>query len=206
MIFLTGLGILNVSLVWNILHNLNQIPSNVTEGGLDSYLLKPIHPIFLTVINQFSVENIFSTIIGLIFIGISAPEIAIVLSFQTVSYFILTEIFLFFSMFGFVWMTMSLSFWLGQIDNFYWVIDSLMDLKKYPFKSFQGAFYFSFVLLFPVALFASVQLDVLTNRISNITMLVLFVVSATWFCIASLVWKLGLKRYTSASGSGTSGG
>jgi ABC-2 type transport system permease protein len=206
MIFLAGLGILNISLIWNLLHNLSQIPSNVTEGGLDRYLLKPMHPIFLTIVNEFNIENIFSTIFGLFFIAISLPEIHFVLTPLSVFSFLLSEVMLFFSMFGFVWTIMNLSFWLGNIDNIYWVIDTLADLKKFPFKSYQGAFFFFFVLFFPAALFAAVQLDILTGRMSVDTLLVILVSSVVWFTLAILSWNLGLKRYTSASGGGSSAG
>ena len=170
------------------------------------YLLKPMHPIFLTIVNDFNIENIFSIIFGIFFITISLPDIQFVITPLSMFSFLLSEAMLFFSMFGFVWTTMNLSFWLGDIDNIYWVIDTITDIKKFPFKSYQGAFFFFLVLFFPGALFAAVQLDILTGRMDLNTLLVILISSIIWFTLANITWHFGLKRYTSASGGGSSAG
>jgi ABC-2 type transport system permease protein len=206
MIFIIGMAELNVGLIWNILHNVSLLPRLVTDGGLDTYLVKPIHSIFLLAVSEFDLEDIAAFIFGTIFIIIGIQGIHFVITPAAIIAITFSEFMLFFSLFGILWAAMNLSFWLAQVEDIYWIMNSLNDLNKYPFKSFQGNLYFLFVFFYPVILYGAAQLDILTGRMNFGTLFWIFVSSILWFLIGYITWKFGLKRYTSASGSGTSGG
>ncbi|MBU0976714.1 MAG: ABC-2 family transporter protein [Patescibacteria group bacterium] len=183
-----------------LLDNVRNIASKVPNGELDQYLAKPISPLFLISLENFHVFYLARCVIGIIFMyyGLSntdfildasiVPEMLYVIVLLSVIYYsILLSVF-------------SISFWAGNISHGYWVFISLSEIAKIPMSAFHGAWKILFVYAVPFVLFGAVPVGLLLGRIPQNTLLIFTLIAVAWLFIGRVIWKSGLRSYTSGGG------
>jgi len=192
----------NYSLWSIVLHNLNDFPSNITEGGLDKYLVKPINAVYLTAINSIDISKLLSGVLWVILSGVALLNVNFIVNSQVILALIFVEILFAVTFFAFVFTLMIMAFWWGNIDNAYWAFESVLEINRYPVKAFTGLSRFIFVYFLPVVLCGAVQVDILTGRFVYTDLFLYGVIMVVWVVIARFVWKKGLKSYASSSSGG----
>jgi ABC-2 type transport system permease protein len=79
------------------------------------------------------------------------------------------------------------------------VYDALWQFGRYPVQIYRAPLQLIFTYVFPVALISTVPVDALTGGAGLASVLMAIGVAAAACATAGLVWRAGLRRYTSAT-------
>ncbi len=201
--FASTLALLGVYLTINALRGwfigpslemLAGIEGDVWSGRFDFTLLRPINAQFFVSVRQWSWFAVIDLVLGLGVIIIATVQSggAQVFSFlvaATASVAVLYAILLIFT---------ALVFWSPGL-LFTWVFDAIMQLARYPIGIYPGWLQFVLTWIIPVAIMTTIPATALTGAASPIVLLGGVVLAAVLFVIASVLFRLGVKRYNSAS-------
>jgi ABC-2 type transport system permease protein len=95
---------------------------------------------------------------------------------------------------------MSTAFWFVAVENLSVLFDALFEGARYPMSAYPGALRFLFVFLVPVAWTTTIPAGTLTGRFTPAVALAALAVAFTAFLLTRWLWRVALRRYTSAGG------
>jgi ABC-2 type transport system permease protein len=181
--------------------NLANLPELVRTGRLDLMLTLPMDAQFAVSTRQVAFDCIINSFVG---VGIVTFALVKLGTMPTVSQFALFAIAIPFGvavhysvMFG----LSCISFWIIRAQSFIHGYFNLFHIGRYPEAVFRGVFRFIFTWLVPIILVSNVPAKILTrpmeSPLAGFGMLAL----ATGIALTAtrIIWKLGLRRYGSAS-------
>lgn len=176
-----------------------RIPRYINSADLDAHLLKPINARYLLSVREFDVGNLANLIPAtMLFIyAVSGPEINI--NPYNVLMFVIVLVLGVFACYSAWFMFISLSFWVKKDSEVNEMFLSILTLMKYPREIYKGAVGFVFSFVIPVVLASNVPVKVLTGSVSSADVLPLVGVTVIIFCCSEAIWRVGLRRYESAS-------
>ena len=185
-----------------VLKNLRLLAKIIHEGQFDHYLAKPISTLFLVSFERFDLFGLTRTLTGLI-IAVYAfnnlsREMNLVITPGSITLALAGVAVVVTSFYGFLLSLFSLSFWLGDIKHAYWIYDSMTGLGKMPVAAFQNAFKVIFVFVLPFAFWGAVPVALLFNQVDGSYVLFGAIISVLWLIIGNLIWKQGIKNYSSS--------
>jgi ABC-2 type transport system permease protein len=92
------------------------------------------------------------------------------------------------------------SFWTVRGQGIVWGYYNLFNIARMPDAAFKGMFRVVFTFAVPMLLVANVPTKLLARKLdSPLEMLLLFGLSLVCFGVSEAVWRVSLRRYTSAS-------
>ena len=95
---------------------------------------------------------------------------------------------------------MSLSFWFVAVENSSALFDAVFEAARYPVTAYPGALRFLFVYLIPIAWTTTIPASALTGRLQPSLAIWALVVGLAALGASRLLWRIALRRYTSAGG------
>jgi ABC-2 type transport system permease protein len=95
---------------------------------------------------------------------------------------------------------MCTAFWLVAVENIPTVFDALFEAARYPASAYPRALRIVFVYVLPVVWSTTIPASALTGRLSPWHWVGALLVAATALIVSRIVWRLALRRYTSAGG------
>jgi len=181
--------------------SLNSLSDNIFYGKIDGLLTKPIGSKFLASFNEFDIASIPNALFGLAVFFISIIKLKIVITFLLVLKLLILaacSVVVFYSIFFIV---LSLAFWAGRMESVRGFLHTVLnDPGSIPSSAYQGAIRFIASFIIPVALVTTVPTSVIFFNNIDWPLTSYYVILATVFYLGSnLVWKLGLKSYSSVS-------
>ncbi len=198
-LFATGQLIFYI--IYGIFTNLfDNISIDVERGNLDYYLLKPINPLFNYSTRKFELVWLLPSMLFPFLILIVERDAITGLSFERWPLYILS-ISLSIATMYFIYLAIgTLSFWFTDSRFLYRIFFSLWDMaNKFPPNIYPEKALPIFMFLVPVGLLAYAPAYFLIYGFS-LQLYILQIVVTVLFCVLSLsLWKLGLRKYTSAS-------
>ena len=100
-----------------------------------------------------------------------------------------------------IWVTlMSLAFWFVAVENMSALFDAVFEAARYPVSAYPGALRFLFVYLIPIAWTTTIPASALTGRLRPALAMWALAVGIAAIAASRLLWRVALKRYTSAGG------
>ena len=100
-----------------------------------------------------------------------------------------------------IWLgLMSLAFWFVAVENLSILFDALYESARFPVTAYPGAIRFVLTYLVPMAWITTVPAGALTGRVGPGFALVSALVAAAALALTRLLWRVALRRYTSAGG------
>lgn len=100
-----------------------------------------------------------------------------------------------------IWIAlMSLAFWFVAVENLSILFDALYESARFPVTAYPGAVRFILTYLLPIAWVTTVPAGALTGRLGPGFALVAAAVAAVALILTRLLWRVALRRYTSAGG------
>lgn len=200
MLIALGVFRLLVIPVWGwITPSFAEIPKMINNGKLDQFLAKPIDTQFLVSIQKFSFNHGSSLVGGIIFMTIGFRSLNIVLwpNILLGIWISLVAIILIYSVY-FLTMTFSLN---GQrSENLHNLFSEIFySVGRYPRDIYVPILQRVFVSFFPIALMVTVPAQVLFGEFEPLIIVWFHILAIFFFIISRMVWKNGLKRYSSAS-------
>jgi ABC-2 type transport system permease protein len=187
--------------------NMRQVLEDVRQGTLDFALLKPIDSQFLVSVRQFVIWRLADIILGL--------ALAIYASFQLASHaapgsassFSLHQALLFPLMlacgavivYAFWLILATTSFWFIRIDNIEMIFWNLFEAGRYPIDVYP--LYIRRFLTFgvPLAFITTIPARALGGALQTSTVILAVLLAAAMALVSAWFWRVGLRRYGSAS-------
>jgi ABC-2 type transport system permease protein len=179
--------------------NIEKIPEKILKGDLDFTIIKPFNSRLLASLGYIRMDNIP----GFIFIMYIAIRSLVnidngnLLFFNILlfAFFLLVSTVIMYSLYiGIV----TISFWFLGADNLTYFAHMLIMFGNYPVRVFGGALQFFFTFLFPIAFISTFPAESIIS-LSFIKLLLTILVAIVVYYLTGLLWKLGLRSYSSAS-------
>lgn len=195
--------ILMLSQLWwyaNVLFvrkNFQYIAKAINNGTLDYYLLKPysfriitpflkfdfrhIMPLVITVLLMMTQLDFFSISISRWFLAIFFFANGVLVAYSITSIFT------------------SFNFWVGRNNSIFDITLEMPDLVRIPIEFFPNLVKGFFIFFVPIIIIVNPTFQILYNNIDYVLLAEALIISLVLFLVSELVWKMGLKNYTSAN-------
>lgn len=171
----------------------------IYSGQLLSVLIRPIHPMFLFMLNGVRLHMIFTPIPIVVYLLYQGRELWTVSSLLLGLLVVLIALVMVCLM-ELTFSTMAL--YMTKMNALGEIVDSLLEFTKYPITAFNYGWQVLFTVVFPFMFYATIpSLVTLNTKILNPYMLVggcLFLI--LWCVLISILWKKGMKRYDGFGG------
>lgn len=188
-------GVLNTLFTQNIA----ELPRAVQQGQFDFYLVKPVPAQFYMAFKDFAFYQIGNIVAGLILLIYALYQL------HTFPSLLQWGVFLFMGLLGITMyyslliLVASLVFFVERLEALWGFLVLLSEPLTVPFDVFPRASRIALTYLIPIAFVVYVPAQTLTNRFAWWQLGVAVGLTTLLVVVSNLVWRAGLRRYTSAS-------
>jgi ABC-2 type transport system permease protein len=176
------------------------IPRKIRTGQLDLYLTKPVNSLFWLSFESMDFGSVFITIPGIVMVVYAAIHLGIQLTVGGLLGYLLLLLLMILLFYDIMLIIRTAAFRFIKIDALGELENELIGFSmKVPGVVFKGVSKLILYVLLPYALFATIPTQFFTEGLTGgMWLLVLGVVSA-FTLLAQMLWRWGLKSYSSAS-------
>jgi ABC-2 type transport system permease protein len=182
------------------LTNCVEISELIRTGKLDFMLLLPVNTRFLLSLRKVDLGAFVNAASALVVIGYSLHRLGRVpgaLEFVGFALFAFTGVLIHYSL---MFLLTTISFWTVRAQGIVWGYYSLFNISRMPDTAFRGVFKAVFTFVIPMVLVANVPAKVLVAKLrSPLELLLLVVMMLACAAASEILWRISVKRYTSAS-------
>ena len=179
--------------------SLMAVVEHIRKGTLDFVLLKPADAQFLvstTKIQPWSVIDVLGGIGVIVVAFVRLGQTPTVLQVAAALALIFGAVAVLYS----IWiLVISLAFFVVRVDNLTYLFQSVFDAARWPISVFRGPIRFALTFVLPLALMTSFPAMALLGTLDPWTGVWSVTGAAVFTWLARQVWKLAIRRYTSAS-------
>lgn len=179
--------------------SLMSVVEKIRLGTLDFVLLKPADAQFLVSTARFAPWHAIDVLVGVGMFVWSFHEMGRTPSLGAVALSALllgAAVLILYSLWILV---ISAAFHVVRVDNLAYLFTSIFDAARWPSSVFRGAARFIFTFVIPLALMTTLPAEALLDRLEAPTVLFALGGSGVFAAVARGVWRLSIRRYTSAS-------
>ncbi|HSJ58584.1 MAG TPA: ABC-2 family transporter protein, partial [Anaerolineae bacterium] len=201
------LALLGVYLTLEALHNLFIRPSldslvgmdgEIWTGTFDFTLLRPVDAQFLASVRHWRPFALVDLALGLAVVTIGAMQLGRELAALDVATFLLTLLVAVTILYATMLAFSALALWSPGF-LFTWVFDGLFRMARYPVGLYPGWLRLVLTWIVPVGIMTTVPAQALSGRLPAATLVGSVALAAVLLVGASALFRLGLRRYASAS-------
>ena len=179
---------------------IGHLPTDVRSGALDLVLVRPVDAQFYVSFRRLDVWRFADVVLGLGLSGYALVHTGRVPDAGRLVAFVVTFAVAIAVVYA-IWVTlMSFAFWFVAVENMAALFDSVFDAARYPVTAYPGALRFLFVYLIPIAWTTTIPASALTGRLGSALALWAMAVGIAVLAASRLLWRVALRRYTSAGG------
>lgn len=176
------------------------IPEKVRTGALDIYLTKPANALFMVSVESMDFGSILLTVPGLLMVLWGLRQLHLELTLARVLGYLLLFAMMFLLMYCLMVLLRCPAFWLVRANAFNDLESTLVEFAfRVPGVVYQGVWKVLLYVLLPYGLMATLPTQFLTGGMSPAAWLLAAIVLAGFWGLMNLIWKMGLRRYGSAS-------
>lgn len=180
--------------------NCAQLSDLVHAGKMDFMMLFPINTRFLVSVRHVDLGGIFSALSGLAVVGYAARQLQLTPSWTQVLGFFALSAAAVLVHYSLMFLMATISFWTVRAQGLVMAYYNLFSIARIPDAAFRGLARTIFTLAVPMLLVASVPVKVLAAKLTSPSeVFLLAVMSVICFLVSTLVWRVALRRYSSAS-------
>lgn len=180
-------------------NNIADLSQTIQKGTLDLLLTKPLPAQWQTAFKRLTIYNLGNVLAGTILLvyTLVAYEFPLTVTNVVATFGLgVVGIVIYYSI---LITTASLGFWLERFQAF-WAIDHLIsEPLTIPFDIFPRAIRIPLTYFLPIAFVVFVPAQALTGQLSWWQIPAAIVIAIIFLSLANLVWRAGLRRYSSAS-------
>ena len=189
----------NVILAAMFWPNTERFNASIRDGTFDYLLLQPVSSQFLVSFSQIVIWRVWEVglSLGLIVYGIHLSQ-RLVTSASLVSFLALTlsGLVVLYSL----WIVLlAITFWFVKFDNNFTILHALMDTGRFPATVYPAWLRLIVTFIIPIAIATTVPLQALRGDLAWWQVLVFLGIGSLSLLISSLVWRTGVRHYSSAS-------
>jgi viologen exporter family transport system permease protein len=179
---------------------IGHLPADVRSGKLDLVLVRPVDAQFYVSFRRLDVWRLADVVLGLALAGYAFTRAGRAITAWELGIFIVTFAVAIAVIYA-IWVAlMSLAFWFVAVENMAALFDALFEAARYPVSAYPGALRFLFVYLIPIAWTTTIPASALTGRLRPALAIWALAVGIAAIGASRLLWRVALKRYTSAGG------
>lgn len=177
------------------------IPDKVRTGKLDIYLTKPINTLFYLSFENMDFGSILLTVPGIMMLVYSTAKLNITVTLWSICGYILLILIMLLLMYDLMVIIRSASFWFTSISSLSLLENELVTFSfRIPGVVFKGISKLVFYVLLPYGLMATIPTEFFTEGFLGGKYWLMTICVCLFFTLFSqMLWKMGLKRYESAS-------
>jgi ABC-2 type transport system permease protein len=180
--------------------NCTHLSELVRTGKLDFMLLLPVNTRFVVSVRQLDLGAFVNATTALAVMAYAARQLQLVPSPAQVLGFALLCVAGISIHYSLMFLLATISFWTVQAQGIVWVYYNLFNIARLPDAAFRGLFKAVFTFVVPMLLVSNVPVKLLADRLeSPLEMVLLLGLSGVCFGISEAVWRVSVRRYTSAS-------
>ncbi len=199
MVFVGAHLVLDAIQMTVISSNLWDMPSAVNKGEVDYYLVKPVSTLFFMSFREFAVNSVINLCIASAFLGWALFEYPEPFTAMRVLSFIAFLIVGFFIYYGLRLLVALPVFWLQSPYGLERIFYSMMPLMERPDAIFRGTLRLIILTVLPFALMVSFPARIFFEGVTWEKAFHMLGATAVLWTIVLVVWRAGLKNYSSAS-------
>jgi ABC-2 type transport system permease protein len=172
---------------------------NVRTGLFDFILAQPGDPLFMASTRKLELDGLLNSLVAMALVAYSARKLGLhpgLLDLGYYGFMIACGVVIHYS---FLVMAVSLAFWITSAQGVEGSYFTLMEFSRLPKEAFSGLASLIFVWILPVVVVSNAPANEILHGFDARWMLGLCGATVVWFALAVLVFRSGLRRYTSAS-------
>lgn len=179
---------------------IGSLAGDVRSGKLDLVLMRPVDAQLFVSFRRLDIWRFADVVLGLALAGYALFRLGATPSAWQIAAFVTTLAAAVAVVYA-IWVAlMSLAFWFVAVENISVLFDAVYGAARYPASAYPGALRFVFVYLLPVAWTTTIPAAALTGRLGAGMAVAAVGVGAAALLGTRLLWRLALRRYTSAGG------
>jgi ABC-2 type transport system permease protein len=172
---------------------------NVRSGAFDFVLAQPGDPLFMASTRKLELDGLLNSVVAGGLVVYSARKLGLhpgAADLALYAAMIACGVVIHYSA---LVLAMSLSFWITSSQGVEGSYFTLMEFSRLPREAMRGVTSLVFVWLLPVVIVSNAPARSLLHGFQPAWALGLCAATLLWFTLAVVVFRLGLRRYTSAS-------
>jgi len=179
--------------------NLEEFMTDIRRGTFDKTLLKPVNQRFLVSFNGIDFTSIGSLVNVIALLFVSLIHLSIKTSILGVLLFFVSLISAYLMVYLIYFCLSCLSLFFVDAGAFSdWVME-MTDFDRYPADIYGKYFKFFLFFVLPILFLAYVPTAILLNKLPDYFVGIGILLVIWLYIISTIVWRVGLKRYQSAS-------
>jgi ABC-2 type transport system permease protein len=179
--------------------NLTKLPELIRTGKLDFFLAQPGSVQFLVSTRYFEPGSVVNTFVAAIVCIVACAHLPLHSSVPGLILFPALVLFGVLIHYALLLILMSLAFWMTRAQGFINAYYNVFQIARLPRQAFSGVARIAFTWAIPLLLIANVPASTLLNGINWKDLAGMATATFLLLGISSLVFRLGLRRYGSAS-------
>jgi len=169
------------------------------DGSLDYMLLQPVNSQFLVTFSRISIWRIVDLIVAVILIvtGVRmAGDVVAPINIATFLLLMASGMLVLYSL----WIVLiAFTFWFTKFDNNVTILQALTDTGRYPITVYPWWLRIVVTYIVPIGLATTIPVQALRGDLGPQQVILFLAIGIFTLLVASQVWKIGIKRYSSAS-------
>ena len=199
--FIYGFSLLSLGIYYIFFSNISNLPDKyIYDGELDRVLVRPINSYAHILLDKFSLDKCGNLISGSIIISVMWNRLGLDVNFLNIMMLVLLVIcsaVVYLSLFT---IFSCVSFWVNDRFGITGPLVTMRLFAKYPIDIYNNVLKFTLTWVLPYG-FTAFYPSLYFIEGHNINMAKLapitIVVAIVWLMLATMIWKIGLKRYSS---------
>ena len=179
--------------------NMRQLLEDVRQGTLDFALLKPVNSQFLVSVRQFVIWRLSDILLGIGLAVYASVQLAHQITPREAVLFPVVLLCGAVIVYSFWLILATTSFWFTRIDNIEMIFWNIFEAGRYPIDVYP--MYIRRFLTFgvPLAFITTIPARALSGGLPNGILAMSVLLAAAMAVVSTWFWRLGLRRYGSAS-------
>jgi ABC-2 type transport system permease protein len=170
----------------------------IWNGKFDFTIIRPINTQFLVTVRKWRLFALLDLLLGLGVLCVAIIQLHVTLTFWQILVFLVTLLAGVFILYAILLVFAALVFWSPGV-LFTWIFDGLFQMARYPLGMYPGWLRLVLTWVIPVGVITTVPVEVLTGSLSPQGLVASLGLALLLTLGASLLFRLGLRRYASAS-------
>ncbi len=198
LLFTTVFSFSNALLKLSLYQNSNKLSEYIRNGELDFLLSKPKNTRFIISTRYFKFQQIPRLLMFFYLIFLQTFKLNPQVNISSFFYGFILIFLGVFGMYCLLFIINSFAFWKPRICNLFALTDKLEGLADRPSDIYKGILKYLFTF-FPIAAFSTIPAKFFLGKGTIELFIEAAIITVFFFCLSHIIWKLGLKRYESAS-------
>jgi ABC-2 type transport system permease protein len=179
--------------------SLLELSTNIRDGKLDFFLLKPGDALFNISTSRFELWRLLDFVVGSVVIGVAFALRGEAPALRDVAVAAVLLVAAAVALYSLCVLVGSAAFFAVRMEGLPFVFTSILDFARWPVTLFQGVVRIVFTFVIPLAIMTTYPALAVLGRLDGATALWAFLGAALLFLAARSLFSRAVGRYTSAS-------